>query len=63
VKAATLNKDHGLLEHWLRNVRDVVRKYRRELAVSARESCLAAASVKEVLTAFPRSRDVLRAAN
>lgn len=33
VKAATLNKDHGLLEHWLRNVRDVVRKYRKELAL------------------------------
>lgn len=33
VKAATMNKDHGLLEHWLRNVRDVVRKYRKELAL------------------------------
>lgn len=35
-----MNKDHGLLEHWLRNVRDVVRKYRKELAV--RKKCTSA---------------------
>uniref|UniRef100_A0A7S1N9X7 Carbonic anhydrase n=1 Tax=Eutreptiella gymnastica TaxID=73025 RepID=A0A7S1N9X7_9EUGL len=33
VRAAESNKDHGLVEHWIRNIRDVVRLHRNELAV------------------------------
>jgi len=31
VKASTRSKDHGLLEHWLRNIRDVSRMHAAEL--------------------------------
>jgi len=31
VNASTLPKDHGLLEHWLRNIRDVARMHAAEL--------------------------------
>ncbi|GAB5032809.1 carbonic anhydrase [Nannochloropsis oceanica] len=33
VKAAMTNKDHGLLEHWIRNIRDVQRIHKEELDV------------------------------
>lgn len=34
VKAAMENKDHGLLEHWLLNIRNVQRLHLDELEVS-----------------------------
>ena len=33
VKAATLNKEHGLIDHWLRQIRDVQRLHFEELQV------------------------------
>jgi carbonic anhydrase len=33
VRAAMINKDHGLLEHWLRNIRDVQRLHKDQLDV------------------------------
>lgn len=36
VRAAMENVDHGLLEHWLLNVRNVVRLHNEELQVCAK---------------------------
>ena len=32
VRAASSNKDNGLIEHWLRNIRDVARIHKDELS-------------------------------